>query len=1084
MPLEVLDDGANILLEEAARAGLKTSAIELVSDKVETTFGRIETEFRGFVVRGGIIYEESPTHSKRTGHPLNGSSTETVMSRSATRAALGMAGLPVATGRALRSSVVDTVFAYAGSIQSPLIIAPDDRALGSAWLCSDTAGSFENVVGMLAGICDTVSIESLVPGRTFRFFFTAQQMIGVREVSDPQIPLPGELPIHVPENAVLLAGKYLPHPSYFEEASRVLTAFPTLRYGTIDMRLSSPDQPADSSNFQVSAVQPVVDFDQTCWAIDGQEIQFAAALVRMLAGLQSEGMTDPILAKRERGIDRYDTDINSLIPAARELGMDTRMVTSEAGIGTRRALQVEIASTPVQFRNGAIRVVNENGSTTHINGDAVKTTVNKQATKEILEAAGLSRPEGRQFASGQLVEALVYADELGYPICVKPVSGSQGRLVSTGLTTSAEVAKAFREVTNAFGDVIVERNVDGEVLRLFYMAPEVCTAQYQARPVVIGDGKSSVISLIEQRNKDRDTSQLKLAVMSRALVGDLAHRGIDLADSIPTGEKLIFGATSHTSSGARAVIAADIHPSYLDNARKAFKAIGGLAVGAMDMIVKNPKQPATPENHWILEINSSANIVAFHQFQEHSALDGCKAFLRHVERVLIARKNAENAEPDVQTNTVENPSENISRALEHMERAPPNEVATIQGKQLEQVLRHAWQHTSFYRSRLNRLFEDGEFNPEAWMDVPLLTRQEAQEHRLSRRAFELRDGNRTFSSRTSGSSGVPLDITWNRVATVSTRAAAERMYRWHNLDIDAPIAEIKSFGGAGYEFPGGRGPQGWSLSSPDAKRYRLSVSTPVEDQLAWLALVKAPYLTSYPTMIRELALTAIKHKSTLRFDAVITVGEVLTSEIRQLCADAFGAKVIDSYGCQEMGKLAIQCDQSEHYHVCLSNVLFEVLDETGRHVAPGESGRVVLTSLFNYATPFIRYDIGDYARLGTGPCQCGRSLPVITSIEGRRRNMVTLPDGEKRWLAGTVLAELGSMVHAEQSRLVQRTPERFELHFVANGDTIGFDPETVARRAAELIHPDITLQPIQVEALKRSSGGKFEDVIGLEQGDV
>lgn len=1081
MPLVELDSGANFLLEEAARAGLKTSAIELELDKVETTFGRIETEFRSFVVRSGVIYEKSPIHSKRNGHPLNGTSAETVMSRSATRAALEMVDLPVATGRALRSSVLEAVFAYAGSIQSPLLIAPDDRELGSAWLCSDTAGSFENVAGMLASICDTVSIESMVPGRTFRFFFTTQQIVGVREVADPQIPLPGELPKHVPEKSALLAGKCQPHPSYFKEATRALKAFPTPSYGTIDMRLSNPGQPANSSNFQVSAVQPTLDFNQTCWAADGQEIQLAATLVRMLAGLQPEGMTDPILAKRDGGIDRYDTDISSLIPAARELGMDTRMVTSEEGSGTRRTLQIEIASTPVQFRNGAIRVVNQNGSTTHINGDTLEITVNKQATKEILQTTGLSGPEGRQFASSQLAEALIYADELGYPICVKPVSGSRGRLVSTGLITSAEVAKAFREVANAFGGVIVESNVDGEVLRLYYMAPDICSAEYRARPAVVGDGKSSVISLIEQRNTDRDTSQRKPAVINRAMVGDLAHRGIDLADGVPAGEKLVFGATSHTSSGVRAVIAADLHPSYLDNARKAFKAIDGLAIGAMDMIVKNPTQPATPENHWILEVNSSANVIAYHQSQEHSVLDGCKAYLRHVERVLIARNNAET---DVQADTVENPSENISRALEHMERAPPNEVATIQGKQLEQVLRHAWQHTSFYRSRLNRLFVGGEFNPEAWTNVPLLTRQEAQEHRLSRRAFELRDGNQTFTARTSGSSGVPLDITWNRVAKVSTHAAAERMYRWHNLDLDAPLAEIKSFGGVGYEFPGGRGPQGWSPSSPDATRYRLSVSAPVEDQLAWLALVKAPYLTTYPTMIRELALTAIKHKSPLRFDAILTIGEVLTPEIRQLCANAFGARVIDSYGCQEMGKLAIQCDQSEHYHMCLSNVLFEVLDETGQHVAPGESGRVVLTSLFNYATPFIRYDIGDYARLGTGPCQCGRSLPVITSIEGRRRNMVTLPDGEKRWLSGTVLAELGSMVYAEQSRLVQRTPNRFELQFVANGNTIGFDSETVARRAAELIHPDITLEPIQVEALKRSSGGKFEDVVGLEQGDA
>ncbi len=1075
-----LDEGSNFLLEEAAHAGLKTSAIELTSDDVKTGFGRIETAFRSFVVRAGVIYEESPVHSWQAGHPLNGSAAETTLSRSATRAALEMVGVPVATGKSFRSSALDAMFAYAKRMTPPLLIAPDDRELGSAWLCSHTGGGFENVVGMLATFCETISIETVPTGRTFRFYFAAHQMLGVREVLDQQTLRPGELSMYIPEKTVLMAGKSLPHPSYFMEAQHALAAFPSLTYGAIDMRLSSHDQPASSSSFQFCAVQPSVDFKQTCYATDGREIKIAAALVQMLASLQHEGMTDPILTKRDRGVERYDLDINCLIPAARELGMDTRMVTTGSRKGSRRTLQIEIGSTPVQFRNGAIHIVNQNGSTGHINEDAVKITVNKQATRDVLETVGLSGPEGRMFASSQLAEALVYADEIGYPVCVKPMSGSKGRLVSTGLTTSAEVVKAFRDVAKAFGKIIVERSVDGEVVRLFYLAPDVCTTQYQDRSAVMGDGKSNVIKLIEQRNTNRDASQRKPAVITRAMVTDLARRGIDLADIIPIDEKLIFASTSHLSSGVRAVIATDIHPSYVANANKAFRAIDGLSVGAMDMIVKNPTQPATSENHWILEVNSSPNVFAFHHFSENSKLDGCKTMLRHVERVLAARNNTETAvEPDFN----EHPTHEISRALAHMERAQPNEVATIQGRQLEKLLRHAWQHTRFYRSRLSRLFDEGRFNPEAWTDIPLLTRQEAQEHRLSRRAFELQDGNRTFATRTSGSSGVPLDITWNRIATVSTRAAAERMYRWHNLDLDVPLAEIKSFGGDHYKFPGGRGQPGWSPSSPNATRYRLSVSTPVEDQLAWLALVKAPYLTSYPTMIRELALAAIKQNSSLRFDAILTVGEVLTPEIRQLCRDGFGARVIDSYGCQEMGKLAIQCDQSELYHVCLSNVLFEVLDDDGQHVAPGESGRVVLTSLYNYATPFIRYDIGDYARLATGPCRCGRSLPALTTIEGRRRNMVTLPDGEKRWLSGTVLAELGEMVNAERSRLVQRAPDRFELQYVANGDSRNFDPQTVARRAAELIHPSIRLEPVQVEELQRSSGGKFEDVVGLEQAD-
>jgi phenylacetate-coenzyme A ligase PaaK-like adenylate-forming protein len=60
----------------------------------------------------------------------------------------------------------------------------------------------------------------------------------------------------------------------------------------------------------------------------------------------------------------------------------------------------------------------------------------------------------------------------------------------------------------------------------------------------------------------------------------------------------------------------------------------------------------------------------------------------------------------------------------------------------------------------------------------------------------------------------------------------------------------------------------------------------------------------------------------------------------------------------------------------------EVLDEEGRPCAPGETGRVVATSLNNFAMPLIRYETGDTAEVGA-PCPCGRGLPVLTRIMGR-----------------------------------------------------------------------------------------------------
>jgi phenylacetate-CoA ligase len=158
----------------------------------------------------------------------------------------------------------------------------------------------------------------------------------------------------------------------------------------------------------------------------------------------------------------------------------------------------------------------------------------------------------------------------------------------------------------------------------------------------------------------------------------------------------------------------------------------------------------------------------------------------------------------------------------------------------------------------------------------------------------------------------------------------------------------------------------------------------------------------------------------------------------------------------------------------------EVLDEAGRHVGPGETGRVVLTSLYNYATPLIRYEIGDYARLGAHRCACGRMLPVLSEVHGRRRNMITLPDGRRLWLPGRTLSAMAAFVPSRRMRLVQLAPDRFQLLYEVDGSAAAPDMTGLSACAARLIHPDVTIDPQAVEELSRSAGGKYEDIVGLD----
>src|SRR5690606_474062 len=93
---------------------------------------------------------------------------------------------------------------------------------------------------------------------------------------------------------------------------------------------------------------------------------------------------------------------------------------------------------------------------------------------------------------------------------------------------------------------------------------------------------------------------------------------------------------------------------------------------------------------------------------------------------------------------------------------------------------------------------------------------------------------------------------------------------------------------------------------------------------------------------------------------------------------------------------ALQCHRCNKYHP-IPPVIVEIVDDNHRQVAPGQSGRVLVTILHSFPMPLIRYEVGDYAVAGTG-CECGRSWPVIDRILGRERSIVQFPDGTKRFV--------------------------------------------------------------------------------------
>lgn len=130
-----------------------------------------------------------------------------------------------------------------------------------------------------------------------------------------------------------------------------------------------------------------------------------------------------------------------------------------------------------------------------------------------------------------------------------------------------------------------------------------------------------------------------------------------------------------------------------------------------------------------------------------------------------------------------------------------------------------------------------------------------------------------------------------------------------------------------------------------------------------------------------------------RPDAIITGAEPLMEYQREIIEQAFDCPVFNTYGSREFMLIAAECEKHRGLHINIDHLVVEVCNN-GIACAPEESGDMIITDLHNYAMPFIRYSIGDFGVLSAEKlCSCGRGLPLLKSIDGRKLDIIKTPDG-------------------------------------------------------------------------------------------
>jgi phenylacetate-CoA ligase len=138
---------------------------------------------------------------------------------------------------------------------------------------------------------------------------------------------------------------------------------------------------------------------------------------------------------------------------------------------------------------------------------------------------------------------------------------------------------------------------------------------------------------------------------------------------------------------------------------------------------------------------------------------------------------------------------------------------------------------------------------------------------------------------------------------------------------------------------------------------------------------------------------------------------------------------------------------------------------------------VIVTSLYNYAMPFIRYEIGDYAVLGADNIECEIQLPTLSRVLGRYRNTFTLPDGRIVY-PYVEIGRFRDYISFTQVQVVQTEYDAIEVRYVPLDDQAA-DEEGLQTYLREAIHPAMRVRAIAVSDIPRSQSGKFEDFLSL-----
>ncbi|WP_395044453.1 phenylacetate--CoA ligase family protein [Flavobacterium sp.] len=388
-----------------------------------------------------------------------------------------------------------------------------------------------------------------------------------------------------------------------------------------------------------------------------------------------------------------------------------------------------------------------------------------------------------------------------------------------------------------------------------------------------------------------------------------------------------------------------------------------------------------------------------------------------------------------------------------------------------------------YHLKNNKSYREfvGKSELKKWNELPIMTKKDFQKplsERLSN-DFTLKD---VYVNKTSGSSGDPFIFAKDKFCHALTWANIINRFGWFGINFNSSLQA--RFYGIPLDFIGNKKER---IKDFLKKSYRFTIfdlsDVVLEKTLKKFQCKKFDYINGYTSSIvlfakflqkKNIVLTSIC--PTLK--CCVVTSEMLFEEDKQLMEKQFGVPIINEYGASELDLIAFQNPKDE-WQINSETLFVEILDENNNVLPNGKEGRIVITSLYNKAHPFIRYDIGD---LGILDEKSTIKKPILKKLIGRTNDVAILPSGKKApgltfyYVTKSIIEDDGNV---KEFVIKQTKIDTFEVEYVSENELTESQILTIEKAITTYLESGLTFTFTRKEKLERSKSGKLKQFVSM-----